>query len=167
MLPGRGLVVLHRGGTENPVVFAMSTTYMAVTLAILLALCAVVFRLLTANRKVIRGAPWDGGLRRLFPQITYTATGFSNPVRVVFAAILRPRAGEDSTEAVARHFRTAIRREYSDVHIVDRWILQPPIRTVGNLARLARRMHVGHVNAYAAYVLLVMLVVLVLGVGFF
>ena len=167
VLPGRGLVVLHRGGTENPVVFAMSTTYMAVTLAILLALCAVVFRLLTANRKVIRGAPWDGGLRRLFPQITYTATGFSNPVRVVFAAILRPRAGEDSTEAVARHFRTAIRREYSDVHIVDRWILQPPIRTVGNLARLARRMHVGHVNAYAAYVLLVMLVVLVLGVGFF
>ena len=26
VLPGRGLVVLHRGGTENPVVFAMSTS---------------------------------------------------------------------------------------------------------------------------------------------
>ena len=62
--------VLHRGGTENPVVFATSTTYMAAALAVLLALCAVVFRLLTARREMIRGAPWDGGLRRLFPQIT-------------------------------------------------------------------------------------------------
>jgi hypothetical protein len=25
LLPGRGLVVLHRGGAANPVVFAMST----------------------------------------------------------------------------------------------------------------------------------------------
>ena len=43
--------------------------------------------------------------------MTYTATGFSNPVRVIFEAILHPAAGEDNTEAVARHFRTAIRRE--------------------------------------------------------
>jgi hydrogenase-4 component B len=167
MLPGRGLVVLHRGGAQNPVVFAMSTTYMAAALAVLLGLCVGVFRLLTAGRAIVRGAAWDGGLRRLLPQITYTATGFSNPVRVVFGAVLRPRAGEDSTEAVARHFRTAIRREYSEVHIVDRWIVQPPIRGLGRLAQLARTMHVGNVNAYAAYVLLAMLLVLVLGVGVF
>jgi hydrogenase-4 component B len=167
VLPGRGLVVLHRGGTRNPVVFAMSTTYMAVALAVLLALCATIFRLLTAGRGVVRAAAWNGGLRRLLPQITYTATGFSNPVRVVFGAILRPRAGEDTTEAVARHFRTAIRREYSEVHIVDRWIAQPPIRAIGRMAQVARRMHVGNVNAYAAYVLLAILFVLVLGVGVF
>ena len=35
-LPGRGLVVLHRGEESNPVVFAMSTSYMAVALAALL-----------------------------------------------------------------------------------------------------------------------------------
>ena len=41
VLPGRGLVVLHRGGTENPVVFAMSTSYMLLTLLglLLLSLC--------------------------------------------------------------------------------------------------------------------------------
>jgi hydrogenase-4 component B len=166
-LPGRGLVVLHRGETRNPVVFAMSTSYMAVAFAFLIALSFTVFRLLTRGRAVVRGAVWDGGLRRLWPQITYTATGFSNPVRVVFSAVLQPRAVEDSTEAVAQHFRTAIRREYSEVHIIDRWVLQPPIQGLGSLARIARRMHVGHVNAYAAYVLLVMLLVLVLGVGIF
>jgi len=34
VLPGRGLVVLHRGGAENPVVFAMSTSYSLAALAI-------------------------------------------------------------------------------------------------------------------------------------
>ena len=166
-LPGRGLVVLHRGEARNPVVFAMSTSYMAVVLAVLVALSFAVFRLLTRGRGIVRGAVWDGGLRRLWPQFTYTATGFSNPVRVVFSAVLQPRTVEDSTEAVAQHFRTAIRREHSEVHIIDRWILQPPIRGLGWLAQLARRMHVGNVNAYAAYVLLVILLVLVLGTGIF
>ena len=35
VLPGRGLVVMHRG-EANPVVFAMSTSYMLVALIVLL-----------------------------------------------------------------------------------------------------------------------------------
>ena len=167
VLPGRGLVVLHRGEERNPVVFAMSTSYMLVALALILLLSFLAFRLLTRRRALLRGPVWAGGLRRLWPEITYTATGFSNPVRVIFDAILQPATVEDSTEAVAQHFRTAIRREVAETHIVDRWVLQPPIHALGQLAQLARRMHVGHVNAYAAYVLLTLLVVLILGVGIF
>jgi hydrogenase-4 component B len=166
-LPGRGLVVLHRGEERNPVVFAMSTSYMLVALAAILALIFVAFRLLTRSRRIARSAAWDGGLRRLSPGLTYTATAFSNPVRVIFAALLSPTASEESTQAVAVHFRTAIRREYTEVHVVDRFILQPPIDILRGLAAVARRMHVGHVNAYAAYVLLTMLIVLIVGVGVF
>src|SRR5262249_27412336 len=108
LAPGLGLVVLHRGLASNPVVFAMSTSYMAITLAVILALVAILFRLGTRNRALSRGAVWAGGLRRLTPEITYTATGFSNPVRVIFHALVSPSAPEDSTEAVAQHFRTAI-----------------------------------------------------------
>ncbi len=164
-LPGRGLVVLHRGEERNPVVFAMSTSYMLVALAVLLALIFVAFRLLTPNRRFSRGAAWDGGLRHLTPALTYTATGFSNPVRVIFAALLTPAASEESTEAVATHFRTAIRREFTEVHFIDRFILQPPIHALRDVAAFVRRMHVGHVNAYAAYVLLAILVVLIVGVA--
>ncbi|HEV8680711.1 MAG TPA: proton-conducting transporter membrane subunit [Stellaceae bacterium] len=164
-MPGRGLVVLHRGGERNPVVFAMSTAYTVVVLAVMLAVIFVVFGVLTRRRVVTRKPVWAGGLRRLTPGITYTATGFSNPVRVIFQAIVCPVATEDSTEAVARHFRTAIRREHAEVHIVDRLVLEPPVRALGWLAAIVRRMHVGHVNAYAAYVLLAMVAVLVFGVA--
>ncbi len=165
VLPARGLVVLHRGEERNPVVFAMSTSYMLVTFALVLAIVFVVFRLLTRGRALLRGAVWAGGLRRLRPEFTYTATGFSNPVRVIFAAIMSPATIEDSTEAVAHHFLTAIKREQTEVHIVDRFVIDPPVRVLGWLANQVRRMHRGQVNAYAAYVLLALLVVLVLGAG--
>jgi hydrogenase-4 component B len=167
ILPGRGLVVLHRGTKRNPVVFAMSTSYMGIALAIIIAAIFVVFHLLTRYRNLTHRAAWDGGLRDLTPEMSYTATGFSNPVRVIFDAVLRPAASEESTEAVAGHFRTAIRREYTEVHVIDRFVLQPPINIVRSLAMLARRMQVGHVNAYAAYVLIAILVVLIAGAGVF
>jgi hydrogenase-4 component B len=164
-LPGRGLVVLHRGEERNPVVFAMSTSYMLVALAVILTLVFIAFHLLTRYRRLARGVAWDGGLRHLSPALTYTATGFSNPVRVIFAALLSPAASEESTEAVATHFRTAIRREYTEIHIIDRFVLQPPIHALRDIAAFARRMHVGHVNAYAAYVLLALLLVLIVGLA--
>lgn len=165
VLPGRGLVVLHRGGDRNPVVFAMSTSYMVAALAVLLLLFYGGFRLITRARSVTRRTAWDGGLRRLLPQITYTSTGFSNPVRVIFHAILRPAAVEDTTEAVAEHFRTAVRREYAEVHIVDRLVLQPTILALRRLSGWLRRMHIGNVNAYATYVLAMILLVLIVGRG--
>jgi hydrogenase-4 component B len=165
ILPGRGLVVLHRGEERNPVVFAMSTSYMAVVLAVLLGLTFVVFKLLTRGSRMTRGAAWDGGLRQLLPSLTYTATGFSNPVRVIFHAVLRPTTVEDSEEAVAQHFRTAITRNHEDVHLIDRMVIQPPLVGLQWLAALVRRMHVGNVNAYAGYVLLTLLVVLVIGLS--
>jgi hydrogenase-4 component B len=165
LVPGRGLVVLHQGTASNPVVFAMSTSYMLPVFAALLTLVFIVFRWLTRRQTITRRAAWDGGIRRLQPGFTYTATGFSNPVRVIFHAILRPATIEDRTAAVAMHFRTAIRRVETEDHIIDRLFLAPLIRGLRNLADVARRMHLGPVNAYASYVLLMILVVLALGMA--
>jgi hydrogenase-4 component B len=167
ILPGHGLVVLHRGEELNPVVFAMSTSYMVVAFATILVVVFIAFRFLSRRRLLRRGPVWAGGLRHLWPGITYTATGFSNPVRVIFEAILQPAAGEDSVEAVAEHFRTAIKRNRTEVHIVDRLLLDPLVASMGRAAAVARKMHVGNVNAYAAYVLLTMLFVLVVGAVLF
>jgi hydrogenase-4 component B len=163
VLPGRGLVVLHRGGDANPVVFAMSTSYSFVALMLLLLLTYVVVRLwLTRDRKLTRRLRWDGGVRNLLPEMTYTATGFSNPVRVIFDAVFRPTTVEDTRETVAEHFRTAIRRERIVVHIVDRLAIQPAKNVVWGLSRALAVMHQGRINAYAAYVLLALLVALLL-----
>ena len=73
---------MHRGGPQNPVVFAMSTSYMLPVLLALLAVTYVVVRFgLASRRRVARRQCWDGGVRRLLPEMTYTATGF--PIQCV------------------------------------------------------------------------------------
>jgi hydrogenase-4 component B len=161
LVPGPGLVLLHRGGESNPVVFAAAPAYLLTVLAGLLLLVFLWTRAAFAMRRTTaRGPCWDGGIRRLLPDMTYTATGFSNPVRVVFDAIFRPTIVEDARETVAEHFQTAIRREAAAVHIVERLVLSPASRLALGLAGVFARMHHGRLNAYLGYALATLLVVL-------
>ena len=164
VLPGPGLVVLHRGGATNPVVFAMSTSYTAVVLALLLGVTAlVIYGWVARGTKRVRKPVWAGGLRPLLPELTYTATGFSNPVRVTFNAIFHPTEVEDTSETVARHFRMAIRKSFEEVHVLDRLFYRPIETAAERVAGAFAKMHHGRLNAYVAYVLLSLLAVLLLG----
>ena len=99
----------------------------------------------------------------MLPELTYTATGFSNPVRVTFDAIFHPTEVEDTSETVAQHFRMAIRRVFEESHILDRVFYRPIHQAVNKVAAALARMHHGRLNAYVAYVLLCLLAVLILG----
>jgi hydrogenase-4 component B len=163
VLPGTGLAVLHRGGTANPVVFAMSTSYMLVALFTLLGLSAgLVWFFVARRRKAERRPRWDGGVKSLLPEMTYTATGFAQPVRVIFEAILRPTAGENRVEAIAEHFRLAIHRERKEIHLLDRLVLHPLSASALWISDKLARMHNGRVNTYAAYALLALIVILLI-----
>jgi hydrogenase-4 component B len=161
-LPGRGLVLLHRGGAENPVVFAMSPSYAFLALGAFLVLTWIVVTRTAARRSAIRRELWAGGIPRLLPEMTYTATGFSNPVRVVFQAIFRPGVIEDTRQTVAVHFRTAIHRQRKNTYPADGLFFYPLGDAVIWVARQFAGMHHGRLNAYVAYSLGFLLIVLVL-----
>jgi hydrogenase-4 component B len=160
--PGRGLVILLRGSDQNPVVFAMSPSYSLVALAVLLFLAWFVVGRLTRQRAVAKRELWAGGIPRLLPEMSYTATGFSNPVRVVFQAIFRPNIVEDTRETVGVHFRTAIRRRRDETHLVDRLFLHPVGDAIGWVARSLAMMHHGKLNAYVSYSLAFLVLILFL-----
>ena len=160
--PGRGLVVLLRGGEQNPVVFAMSPAYSLIALALMLFLAWLVVSRCTRQRAVVRRELWAGGIPRLLGEMTYTATGFSNPVRVVFQAVFRPNITEDTRQTVAVHFRTAIRRRREETPIVDRLFLRPIRVAMAGIANILAGMHHGRLNTYVAYVLGFLLIILFL-----
>jgi hydrogenase-4 component B len=162
VFPGKGLVVLARGLEQNPVIFAMSPSYSFVALAIFLLVLWIIVTRSTQKRTVVRSELWAGGIPRLLPEMTYTATGFSNPVRVVFQAIFRPNIVEDTRETVAVHFRTAIRRRRDETHLVDRLFFHPMGDAVSWFARLLAGMHHGRLNAYVAYTLAFFVIILLL-----
>jgi hydrogenase-4 component B len=162
VLPGRGMVVLVRGSEQNPVIFAMSTFYGFVALALFVIVTWLIATRLTRRREVVRNELWAGGIPRLLPEMSYTATGFSNPVRVVFQAIFRPDIVEDTRKTVAVHFRTAILRRREEEHVVDRLFFHPVGDAISWFAKLLAGMHHGKLNAYVGYTLLFLLLILLL-----
>lgn len=157
VLPLRGLVVLHSGGAATPVVFAMSTGLTLLTISVLLVLVWALTRAVRW-RRVARRTLWDAGLARLQPEMTYTATAFAAPVRVLFDGILRPVVAEQAERHGA--FVTTTRRDTASVHVVDRLTLQPLVRAAQRLAFRLSRMHHGPVTVYAAYIVGVTVIVL-------
>jgi hydrogenase-4 component B len=162
VLPGRGLVIMHRGSERNPVIFAMSPSYTVAVLFLLIGAAFVIIRLLTRHRSLSRKSAWSGGVRRLLPEMTYSATGFSNPVRVIFSSIFKPIPVRDARETIASHFLSAIRKDEIEIHLIDRLFGRPIVQYGRSLAEQLARMHSGRVNAYAAYVLAALLVVLLI-----
>jgi hydrogenase-4 component B len=122
-----------------------------------------VFRLiLTRSRAVERRTVWDGGVRRLLPEMTYTGTGFSNPVRVIFEAVFRPTTVEDTRQTIGKHFRAAIRRTRGENHVLDRLVLNPISETALWVAKGFARLHHGVLSADVFYGLGTLVVALLL-----
>ncbi|MHB8139849.1 MAG: proton-conducting transporter transmembrane domain-containing protein [Vulcanimicrobiaceae bacterium] len=159
VVPGRGLVVMLRGGHANPVVFAMSSTYLVLTLLLFLGAAYFGVRVLARARRHRTVPVWAGGLSSLPPVMTYTGTGFSNPVRVIFNAIFRP-SREDERKTIHEHFRDAIRRAREDVFLADRVVAKPAIVATLAVSRTLARMHHGRLPAYVGYALAALLVAL-------
>ncbi len=162
LVSARGLVVMHRGGKTNPVIFAMSTSYMFVMMIFLLVISAVlVWVFVKRKRKIVYLPRWDGGIKELLPEMAYTATGFAQPVRVIFNTILHPEV-TNQHENIAEYFRVTIRRKKEEVHFIDRFVLYPFVNFTQKLSKILAKMHNGRLNAYAGYTLLSILVALII-----
>jgi hydrogenase-4 component B len=161
VLPLPGLVVLH-SSAATPVVFAMSTGLTFAVIAFLLLVVWVLVRVLR-RRRVNRTRLWDAGLPVLRPDMTYTATAFASPVRVLFDAVLQPVVSSRRYQQGA--FVTGVRHEESSTHIVERWVIKPVTRIVTAIANVLARLHHGRVTHYAAYVLVTLLVTLLIAAG--
>lgn len=162
ILPPPGLVFLHQSASPAPhVVFAMSPGYFALAVAAVVGLTFLVVRVLGRARRRARVRPWQGGMEAAPPAMTYTATGLSNPIRVVFRAILTPTRPVDRERVVATHFPASISREVGDAYVVDRYVFLPIALLAMMAARVLARMHHGSINGYVAYAFLTLVAALV------
>jgi hydrogenase-4 component B len=136
------------------------------TLGILLAglaLLAVplVLRLTFARAsKVRRGPTWDCGLRGLTPNMEYTATGFSKPLRMIFKALLRPRREVQREYDFSPYFATNVRFETHVEEIFETRIYRPVNRWVLRASRRMRALQAGSIQAYLIYIFVTLILLL-------
>ncbi|MGH9479255.1 MAG: proton-conducting transporter membrane subunit [Terriglobales bacterium] len=158
VLPLRGLVVLHSDGARAPVVYAMSTALTFVVLVLMLLVVWIVARGVRRHRRVSRRPPWNGGIVQLRPEMTYTATVFAAPVRVLFHAVFDPQIARQEERQGA--FLTARAQREVRVQVVDRLFIRPVMDAARRVATRLAELHQGKVTTYAAYVLAALAIVM-------
>ena len=156
-----GIGVLSAGGAHGGTV---STVGMAGMLALLCSIPGLCWLAWGRLGRRDTGPTWDCGLPGLTADNSYTATGFSKPIRMIFAALFRPRRGIQADYEVSPYYPTAIRFE-SEIESTFEKRMYDPFKDW--LFRVASRMctvQAGSIHAYLAYIFVALIALLIFGV---
>src|SRR5207249_10264759 len=118
----------HTGTTSPPCIVFSLVCLLPFPFALRLAFAR------TSNTR--RGPTWDCGQRGLTPQMEYTATGFSKPIRMIFKALFQPRRDVQREYDFSPYFAKKLRFE-SHVEEVFVQRMYRPLRIL--ILRVSRR----------------------------
>jgi hydrogenase-4 component B len=154
---GMALQVGARGGS-------VSTAGIAV---IFLALAGTAAFLVTRKMRTARatvGPAWDCGLPGLTSDNEYTATAFSKPLRLIFAAFYQPRREIHPEYDVSPYYPSAMRFESEIQPAFEKHVYGPLKDWIFARARTMRAIQAGSIHAYLAYIFVTLIVLLLFGV---
>jgi hydrogenase-4 component B len=146
--------VAAQGGT-------VSTLGMTLMLLCLLPVPLVLWLFFARRARTRIGPTWDCGLRGLTPQMEYTATGFSKPIRMIFKALFRPRREVQREYDFSPYEAKSIRFESHVEEIFQTRIYRPLNRLVLRLSRRLRALQAGSLQAYLIYIFITLLLLLI------
>jgi hydrogenase-4 component B len=127
-----------------------------------LAVALAVATLAAARRaRVLREAPAWGCGGELTAETEYTATAFSKPLMLIFAAIYRPTREVSRLETTPYYEREV--RYHAEVEpTFERFVYRPLTRALLAAAGRMRVIQAGSLHAYLGYVLALVLLLVVL-----
>ena len=147
-------------GTAQELGGTVSTLGMALMAICLLPLPLGLWFIFGRKAKVRIGPTWDCGLRGLTPQMEYTATGFSKPIRMIFKALFRPRREVQREYDYSPYFAKTLRFESHIEEAFVTRIYRPLNRGILSLSRRMRALQAGSIQAYLIYIFVTLLVLL-------
>ncbi len=139
----------------------VSTLGIALMGVCLLPVPLVLWLFFGRRARVRIGPTWDCGLRGLTPQMEYTATGFSKPIRMIFKALFRPRREVQREYDYSPYFAKTLRFES---HIEEAFVTRlyrPLNRGILRLSRRMRALQAGSIQAYLIYIFITLLLLLI------
>lgn len=153
---GNGLVL----GTPQVAGGTVSTLGILLTGICLLPIPFGLWLVFGRRTRVRIGPTWDCGLRGLTPQMEYTATGFSKPIRMIFKALFRPRREVQREYDYSPYFAKTLRFESHIEEAFVTRIYRPLNRGILRLSRRMRALQAGSIQAYLIYIFITLLLLL-------
>jgi hydrogenase-4 component B len=112
------------------------------------------------NSKTRRGPTWACGQPGLTPQMEYTATGFSKPIRMIFKALFQPRRDVQREYDFSPHFAKKLRFESHVEEVFVQRIYRPLRILILRVSRRIRALQAGSIHAYLLYIFVTLLLLL-------
>ena len=160
LVAGGGLL-LTAGAVRNG---SISTAMIAVFLVALGSVPLLLWLFWGRKSRRAIGPTWDCGLPGLSAENEYTATAFSKPLRMIFAALFRPRREIQAEFDVSPYYPKAIRFESEIQPAFEKHFYTPLQEGVLAIAARARRLQAGSIHAYLAYIFVTLILLLLFGV---
>ncbi len=145
--------VVSDGGT-------ISTLGMTLMAVCLLPIPFALRLFFSRGSKIRTGPTWDCGLQGLTPQMEYTATGFSKPIRMIFKALFRPHREVQREYDFSPYFAKTLRFEAHVEEIFETRIYRPLNRFILRGSRAMRALQAGSLQAYLIYIFITLLLLL-------
>ncbi len=142
----------------------VSTALMALALVVLGAVPLLLWLLWGRKSARVTGPTWDCGLPGLTADNEYTATAFSKPLRMIFAAIFRPRREIQAEYEVSPYYPKSIHFESEIEPTFEARIYEPLREAILSLSARMRRLQTGSIHLYLAYVFVTLILLLLFGV---
>ena len=153
--------VLSSGATRSGTI---SIPAIAVVLLMLGVLAALLGRTKLWGSSRRSGPTWDCGLPGLSADNEYTATAFSKPLQMIFAALYQPKREIQAEFDVSPYYPKSIVFE-SEVELTFERRLYTPIKEkVLDRASRLRAIQAGSIHAYLAYIFITLVILLLFAV---
>lgn len=154
-------LLLTAGSVHNG---SVSPLMIAIALLALGAVPLALWFLLGRKSPRVTGPTWDCGLPGLTAANEYTATAFSKPLRMIFAALFRPRREILAEFDVSPYFPKAIHFESEIQPTFETRFYEPLWNGILALSARLRKIQTGSIHAYLAYIFVTLILLLIFGV---
>ncbi len=141
---------------------SMSTPALGVAAVVAMLLPIGLGLLLGGRLRTRIAGVWACGMQSVTPRMQYTATGFSKPLRLIFANVFRARHEIEVSEESSPYFQSHIRYELKTESQFERLLYAPLNQFVMRLSHRLRRIQAGNIQSYLAYIFLTLILLLML-----
>jgi hydrogenase-4 component B len=160
LIAGKGFILT----AGSPASGTVSTAILAL---MLVALCGIpLLASLIWRRRAprISGPTWDCGLPGLTADNEFTATAFSKPLRMIFAALFQPRREIQAEFEVSPYYPKAIHFESEIQPAFEKHFYDPVLEGILRMAKGMRLIQAGSLHAYLTYIFITLILLLLFAV---
>ena len=135
-----------------------SPAWILALIGIFAAVIFLLIRLRFGRIKDVVSATWDCGIPSVTPRMEYTATAFSQPLKIVFKAIYRPVKNiEVLSHETQPYFEKISKYEHTVQPIFERYLYRPIARFVISNSIKIINLQAGSIHMYLAYIFVMLI----------